>query len=238
MREAHSLAKKNQITHKEEDDNIIPSPDFDHPAQQDKLHYLHLRSPVQIPQKLLSEPWTQPKIAFLRYLTFVGAGIDWEHSTAGETATQGLRSAIASRNRFVVACLVSAPVGVSPSASLFRFAVIDNGCDQTVVFHLLAAALRSQVMVRFQPASTGHSATDFNFRDPSIWSWAGRAKAGGNAKGSWLTRALKYAAGAASTATTYDRAAHEDFVRACGRVEDGVEQIEVPLGVVEGEPQT
>lgn len=231
VRELQSCATKARITPEEEEDDDdddedhhVVSPDFINPNEQGQLTYLHLRPAVQVPKKLLQGPWTQDKTDFLYYLIWNNVSVDWEQSSRGEIATQGLEQAIAERKLKAVASLLSPAVGVVPTGAIVRSAIIDHGCDETIVFYLLNAALRAQILSRAE----ARMLTDFNFRDPSLWSWAGRMRNNGNRKGAWLTAALKYAGDAAARSSTYDEPLFEDFVRECGRESDGVVQIEIP----------
>ncbi|GAB7352599.1 hypothetical protein MBLNU459_g2979t1 [Dothideomycetes sp. NU459] len=224
VRELQSRWARERLS-SESDDGYAAAPNFDRPDEQGLLDYLHLHPRVQVPQKLLQAPWTQDKTAFLYYLIWNNVGVDWEHSSRGEIATQGLQQAIQARSRQAVASLLSPLVGVVPTAAAIRAAVVDHGCDQTLVFCLLNAALRAHVVSRAE----ARLLTDFSFRDPSLWSWAGRMRSAGNRKGAWLTAALKYAGDVAARSSAYDGDVVEDFRRECGRESDGVEQIAVPL---------
>ena len=182
---------------------------------------------VHIPEKLLQGPWSKGKTEFLHYLVWLHLTIDWDHSTVGEFATTGLHQAIAERNGLAVASLVSPGVGVEPSMASLRAAIIEHGCDQTIVWHLLNAAIRCHISARGQ-AKSPHS-IETNFRDPSIWSWISRAQEAVGNRASWLKEALKYSADLSSAHSVYDDSVAEEFSTLCGRERDGVEQISVPL---------
>ncbi|KAF1348812.1 hypothetical protein BDV97DRAFT_354429 [Delphinella strobiligena] len=203
---------------------LLPLPPlFEEPFEERR--YYHLHTPIQLPDKLLRGPWTPDKMHFLYYLVWNDVGIDWSLSSRGEVATRGLQSAIEQRNRKVVATLVSPVVGVVPSAANVKSAVVDYGCDQTIVFHLIQAVLRAKITER----TTGETMTDVDFRDASLWHWARRVKEAGNGKGDWLTDVLRYTEDARLMNSSYDETTHDDFVRACAREEDGVEAVRVPL---------
>lgn len=123
---------------------------------------------------------------------------------------------------------------------MVRSAVLEMGCDRTVVWWLLAGVLRATISARLGKEEEGCGDTDFSFRDAVLWSWAGRVRAGdaggdgvgdggASGKGEWLLSALRYAADAAAGNSVYDAVTHEDFVRACGKIGDGVEEVSVPL---------
>lgn len=208
----------------EEEMVLLPLPPlFEEPFEERR--YYHLHAPIQLPDKLLRGPWTPDKMHLLYYLVWNDVGINWSLSSRGEVATRGLQSAIEQRNRKVVAILVSPVVGVVSSAANVKSAVVDHGCDQTVVFHLVQAVLRARITER----TTGETVTDVDFRDASLWHWARRVKEAGNRKGDWLTDVLRYVEDARLMNSSYDETTHDDFVRACAREEDGVEAVRVPL---------
>ena len=231
VRECFAKAERQAAGEQSDDEDDPPQdpphiqpPNFNDPVNEERLPYLNLRAPVQLPEKVLRGPWSSEKSSFLYYLIWHHVGIDWSLSSRGEVATQGLQAAIEQRDRRAVASLVNPVVGVIPSALAIKSAVMEHGCDQTIVFHLLQAALRAHVAARLE----GQPLTDFSFRDPSLWSWAARVKAAGNVKGDWLTQSLRSADDTSKRDSTYDEATSDDFVRACGSEEDGVEAIQMP----------
>ncbi|KAH0139086.1 hypothetical protein KCU67_g15283, partial [Aureobasidium melanogenum] len=140
----------------------IPVPNFSHPQNQPRLPYLTLSSLVQLPQSLLHEPWTTSKLEFLKYLVWSGCTIDWTSSSRGETATAGLATAISAHSYTAVALLCSTPINVVPDTTTLKIAIMDHNCNPSVVFYLVAAALRAHITSR----ASGESAPDVNFRDP------------------------------------------------------------------------
>lgn len=206
----------------------ITPPNLDDPSSQGSLSYTHLGPKLQIPPKLLTGPWSSEQTHFLHYLTWLRLGIDWELSVFGEAAIEGLGQAIRERSRLAVATLVCPVIGVVPSMANLRSAVVDYGCDQTIVFHLLNAAMRSHILSRSDGQSASTS-TSVNFRDPSLWSWAGRVRQANGNKSSWLKETLKYAGDISTTRSSYDEHTYQDFVRACGQERDGVQVVKVPL---------
>lgn len=202
----------------------IPVPNFSHPHNQPRLSYLSLSSAVQLPQSLLHEPWTTPKLDFLKYLVWSGCSIDWASSSRGETATTGLTTAISAHSYTAVALLCSPSINVVPDTTTIRIAVMDHNCNPSVVFYLLAAALRAHITSR----ASGESVPDVNFRDPSLWHWVERVEKTGNRKGRWLKDALRFA-GDRMRASSWDEEAFEEFRRVAGREEDGVVRVDVPV---------
>ncbi|KAI5252815.1 hypothetical protein E4T42_03188 [Aureobasidium subglaciale] len=203
---------------------MILVPNFSHPHNQSRLPYLNLSSSVQLPQSLLHEPWTTPKLEFLKYLIWSGCRIDWASSSRGETATAGLSTAIAGHSHTAVALLCSPAINVIPDTTTLKIAVMDHGCNPSVVFYLLAAALRMHIISR----ASADSPPDVNFRDPSLWHWLERVEETGNRKGRWLKDALRFA-NDRMRASVWDEEAFEEFKRVSGREEDGVVRVDVPV---------
>ena len=207
------------------DEHTLPEisvPDFDVPSQQSRLDYLHLSPSVCVPEKVLDGPWDDDKAHFLYYLSWLGLRVDWDHSTLGETASSGLIQAVSGQNTLAVATLLSPSIGVNPSQQLLRAAVLEHGCNRTIVFHLVSAAVRLHILARGRASSS--TSSDVNFRDPSLWSWAGRVT---SEKGRWLKELLRLATDLTSAHSHFDRDVHEEMVLSCGRESDGVEQIKV-----------
>ncbi|KAG9699882.1 hypothetical protein KCU95_g1210, partial [Aureobasidium melanogenum] len=202
----------------------LPVPNFSHPHNQPRLPYLNLFSLVQLPQSLLHEPWTTPKLEFLKYLIWSGCSIDWTSSSRGETAIAGLSTAISAHSYTAVALLCSPAINVVPDTTTLKIAVMDHNCNPSVVFYLLAAGLRAHITSR----ASGEAAPDINFRDPSLWHWVERVDKAGNEKGRWLKDALRFA-GDGMRASSWDQEAFEEFRRVAGREEDGVVRVDVPV---------
>ncbi|KAI4738731.1 hypothetical protein E4T50_10811 [Aureobasidium sp. EXF-12298] len=202
----------------------IPVPNFSHPQNQPRLPYLSLSSSVQLPQSLLHEPWTAPKLDFLKYLVWSGCSIDWTSSSRGETATAGLATAISTHSHTAVALLCSPPINVIPTTHTLKLAVMDHNCNPSIVFYLLAAALRAHIVSR----ASGEGAPDVNFRDPSLWHWVERVEKSGIGKGRWLKEVLRFA-GDRMRVSSWDEEAFEEFRRVGGREEDGVVRVDVPV---------
>lgn len=204
--------------------DIVPVPNVSHPHNQSRLPYLNLSSAVQLPQSLLRDPWTTQKLDFLKYLVWSGCSIDWASSSRGETATAGLSTAISAHSYTAVALLCSPSINVVPDTTTIKIAVMDHNCNPSVVFYLLAAALRAHITSR----ASGDAPPDVNFRDPSLWHWVERVEKTGNRKGRWLKDALRFA-GDRMRASSWDEEAFEEFKRVAGREEDGVVRVDVPV---------
>ena len=211
--------------HDKNDDNI-PRLNFDHPWEQPNLPILALGPSVHIPEKLLRAPWSSEKSMFLYYLCFLGLRVDWAGSTAGEVATDGLKDAIKARDRRAVIALLSAQVSVLPSQGNLRSAIIDHGCDQTIVFHLLNACLSAKS--KEHEGLLQYGSMTVNALDALIWSWLKRYENAGNEKAAWLKKALRTAASMMHDTATSRAQKYQDLKAACGRHEHGVEEIPLP----------
>lgn len=252
--ECFSRAKRNLAIQDEHEsfNRIAMPPPFTQPHSRFRTSsYLSITPQTQIPTQLLRAPFSPSKTSFLHFLVGQSAGIDWTSSSRGESATVGLISAIAARNRTAVAALLAPNLGIAPSAAALRVAVVEHGCDRTIVFHLLAAALRALISQRGcasaanaadTPASAeahenAHanananvdSLTDVSFRAPELWSWAQRMTAAHREDGRWLTDALRWAEDARLANSVFDEQLYGDFARVSGRESDGVFKVHVPV---------
>lgn len=126
--------------------------------------YLSFAEGFHIPEKLLHGPWTDDKAKLLYVLVSFSGEIDWESSTAGETAKEGLRQAIEQKMEYAVAAL-SVLLGIAQSidTNTIRYAVIECGCNFKIVRHIL---FNAQILQDTIPKET------LNFHDPKLWQWA------------------------------------------------------------------
>jgi large subunit ribosomal protein L14e len=134
------------------------------PLKFTKIKYLGLAEGFKIPEKLLHGPWTSDKTSLLYVLVSMNGEIDWEGSMAGETAKDGLMSAIEEGNERAVAAL-SVLLGVvrAISTDMLRHAVVDCGCNFNILRHLL---FNAQILYH------GSSKGLLELHDPSLWQWA------------------------------------------------------------------
>lgn len=210
---------------KHSNDMIYMRTNFAHPEEQGVLDFVHDCCAVQMPEKLLRGPWSADDVQFLYYLSWSGLGIDWSRSTLGEVAASGLARAIADGQRKVVASLTTPVVGVQPTMDMLRLAIVRYGCDKTIVFYLVCAAVRSVTESRGLVHSDS-SPTDLSFRDPSIWSFAGRAPSD---TGRWLKDLLRAAADIALRGSQDYVEIFKELRTICGRESDGVERIWIAI---------
>lgn len=96
-----------------------------------------------IPQKLLHGPWTDDKIKFLNGLLRMSTmSVDWTDKDAVRIAVKGKREAILQRNLDAVHLFSRVRrLGKAPNIELVKFAVMEAGCDRSVVFDLIVAAM-------------------------------------------------------------------------------------------------
>lgn len=151
-----------------QDDRIVPL-NFTEPWRQPPLINIRLGPEVHIPEKLLCGPWSLDKSQFLYYLCFLGLRIDWNRSTAGEVASAGLEDAIKARSRLAVASLLSDQVLVLPTQEILRSAIMQYGCDETIVFLLLNACILAKS--REYDGLVESGTLTANPLDSAIWSW-------------------------------------------------------------------
>jgi hypothetical protein len=128
------------------------------------IPYLAFAEGFQVPEKLLHGPWDESKVNLLYVLVSLNGNIDWEGSTAGETAKQGIMEAIADGNERAVAAL-STLLGVPKQidTGLLRYAVLDCGCNINVMRHLL---FNAQILAQ------NLSKEVLDFLDTRLWAWA------------------------------------------------------------------
>ncbi|KAF2277641.1 uncharacterized protein EI97DRAFT_416719 [Westerdykella ornata] len=138
---------------------------------------------VLIPEKLLHGPWTPDKTKLLYVLVTLECTIDWNGSTAGETAKEGLLEAIAEGDERAVAALSVLLLVDGPlNTDYLRYAVTECGCNFTILRPLLCSELISRTVAK--------GAMDLY--DPTIWRWAD-CEGAENGKGTFLKKILSMA---------------------------------------------
>jgi hypothetical protein len=121
------------------------------------------------PRKLLHGPWTEDKTCFLTVLA--RPNILAESGPDSELALEGLTQAVAEGAVEAVSGLLF--VGVMADTELLCKAVLDHGCVQRIV----------ELLVQ-------HGQGALNLLEPTIWTWADKARKKGDAKGKWLKEYL------------------------------------------------
>ena len=157
-------------------EKAIWPPDFANPKSMQfsighltRLSYIKCR----IPPKLLHGPWTEEKVQFLRYLVCTTSmTVDWADREVRKIALQGKKEAILERNYEAVELFNhNRRLGKAPTIELVRFAVLDGGCDRSIVYDIMASA-----------RSWGYRDWD----DEALDKWVEQAIAHHNPKGKWL----------------------------------------------------
>jgi hypothetical protein len=94
-----------------------------------------------IPKRLVRGPWTKDKLQFLRFLLWTTSmNIDWRRPEAVENTKQGRKEAVLERNLEAVQLLNNCRrVCRAPKLEDVRFAVIDGGCDRSIVYDTMEA---------------------------------------------------------------------------------------------------
>lgn len=126
-----------------------------------------------ITQKLLHGPWTDDKIKFLNGLLRMSTiSVDWTDKDAVRIAVKGKREAILQRNLDAVHLFSRVRrLGKAPNIELVKFAVMEAGCDRSVVFDLIVAAM-----------DWGHR----RWNDVELDQWVVKKEREGDLKGRWL----------------------------------------------------
>lgn len=134
------------------------------------------------PIKLLRRPFTEDRVQFLKFMI---NSFREEPETLGflyrEAVQEGLQQVVEDGVGHALNAFFS--LGGYVDTELLRKAVIDSGCEEEVVERLIARTICLRTAV-----------VHIDFLDAALWSWADKAKARGDKKGSWLIEQLKLAA--------------------------------------------
>jgi hypothetical protein len=126
-----------------------------------------------LPKKLLRGPWTEDKTSFLRCLLRISkSSVDWSNKDAVRLAGQGKREAIMERNLDAVHLFSrTRRLGRAPTLEIVKFAVLEAGCNRSIVLNLMVAA-----------REWGQR----QWNDIELDAWVVRQEAKGDPKGRWL----------------------------------------------------
>lgn len=126
-----------------------------------------------LPNKLLRGPFTEEKLSFLGCLLNISnASVDWASRASVRLSTLAKREAILERNLEAVHLLSrTRRLAKAPNLELVKFAVIQGGCDRSIVLELMIAA-----------REWGHR----RWGDVELDAWVAREAAKGNPKARWL----------------------------------------------------
>jgi hypothetical protein len=103
--------------------------------------------------------------------------VDWADKNAVRVAVQGKREAIMDRNLDAVHIFSrTRRLGRAPNLELVKFAVLEAGCDRSIVLDLMIAA-----------REWGHR----RWNDVELDAWVARQEAKGEPKGKWLRTKLE-----------------------------------------------
>jgi hypothetical protein len=133
---------------------------------------------ARIPKKLLRGPWTRDKIQFLRFLLWITSmTVDWRDSEAREAAVEGRKQAMLERNLEAVELFNhNRRLGRVADISMIRFAIMDAGCDRSIVYDTILTA------------STLRSNKSWDCTELDEWCTAQISK--GNSKANWVLTKL------------------------------------------------
>jgi hypothetical protein len=96
----------------------------------------------RIPVKLLHGPWTSEKIQFLRFLLWITSmTVDWADADVRKIALQGKKEAVLTQNLEAVELFNhNRRLGKAPGLPMIRFAVMEAGCNRSIVYDTMATA--------------------------------------------------------------------------------------------------
>ena len=130
---------------------------------------------ARLPVHLLRGPWTQDKIQFLRFLLWTTSmTVDWADPRVFKIVREGKRQAFVEKNLEAVQLFNhNRRLGKAPNLDLVRFAVMEAGCDRSIVYDTMAIA-----------RSWGLRGTDWNCAE--LDAWCEERIHTGEPKGKWL----------------------------------------------------
>ncbi|KAL7777967.1 hypothetical protein CFE70_004641 [Pyrenophora teres f. teres 0-1] len=134
----------------------------------------------RIPRKLVQAPWTLEKIEFLRFLLWITSmSVDWSDPETLQMATDGRKQAMLDGNLAAVELFNhNRRLGKAANLETVRFAVLEAGCDRSVVYDTLLAA-----NMWTPPGMTRYSA--------ELYEWCESRTLKGDPKGRWLRKKLE-----------------------------------------------
>ncbi|KAH7355983.1 hypothetical protein BKA66DRAFT_255203 [Pyrenochaeta sp. MPI-SDFR-AT-0127] len=96
----------------------------------------------RLPKKLLQGPWSTSKVQFLRFLLWITSmSVDWSDPEARQAAIDGRMQAMLERNLEAVELFNhNRKLGKVANLSTVRYAVIEAGCDRSIVYDTLFTA--------------------------------------------------------------------------------------------------
>ncbi|KAF1849225.1 uncharacterized protein K460DRAFT_87616 [Cucurbitaria berberidis CBS 394.84] len=133
----------------------------------------------RIPKKLLRGPWVQDKIQFLRFILWITSmTVDWRDPKAHQIAIEGRKQAMLEKSLEAVELFNhNRRLGKMASLSTVRFAVMEAGCDRSIVYDTLSTANTS-------------SKRSFSCDCAALEDWCEARMEKGDPKGQWLRAKL------------------------------------------------
>lgn len=133
----------------------------------------------RVPQKLLRGPWTQDKTEFLRFLLWLTSmTVDWNDSETRQVAIAGRLQAMREKNLDAVELFNhNRRLGRAADVPLVRFAVMEAGCNRSIVYDTMIMA------------STWGKNLSFDCEE--LDRWCEERSAAGDYRGDWLREQLE-----------------------------------------------
>ncbi|RMZ70746.1 hypothetical protein GMOD_00000879 [Pyrenophora seminiperda CCB06] len=130
----------------------------------------------RIPRKLLLGPWTQEKVEFLQFVLWITSmSVDWENAETAKAAIDGRRQAMLDGYLPAVELFNhNRRLGKAASLETLLFAVLEAGCDRSIVYDTLLTA-RMWNPPRYSE---------------ELHEWCDTQALHGNPKGEWLRKKL------------------------------------------------
>lgn len=134
----------------------------------------------RLPKKLLHGPWTSDKVQFLRFLLWTTSmTVDWQDPEACQLAIKGRRQAFLESNLEAVELFNhNRRLGRPPALESVRFAVVEAGCDRSIVYDTLRSTYRWSSCI-----DTWDCSSIYQWCDQRIWD--------NDVKGMWLRGVLE-----------------------------------------------
>lgn len=97
---------------------------------------------ARIPKKLLCGPWSADKVQFLQFLLWTsGVSVDWRDAETHKVAIDGRLQAIREGSLEAVQLFNhNRRLGRTADLALVRYAVIEGGCNRSIVYDTMLAA--------------------------------------------------------------------------------------------------
>jgi hypothetical protein len=145
-----------------------------------------------LPAKVVRGPWTAERIAFLKvFALYANACSTPLDGIVAEVAYEGLGQAVESQCLEVIKLFRT--LQVNPDQEILRKAIIEGGCDKSMVLYLLQWFVTNIMRWNIAHGATSNATKpEIDFLDPMLWAWIEKAKAAREPKGEWLTEVLKH----------------------------------------------